>query len=436
MRKFVGLGALTLILFSINSFGFGKKKNGDATARCGFKALTQECRIFDDKKSIFLDIGHGESVLNFTPINNNSASDKELSVISKVDSAKYKTLVELIKYSQKSIVDLIYKNAQEPVAAELVKKINSIRVEVAKETAENTECASSEDWAKYSVYSHTLNVCPVIAYQPKLSALLVIAHEVAHAIDPCSFHGGLDSVDLQKLTNIIDQDSEGLSQATLRGVLDFASNFDSPYLNLESAFTIVPNYELETLEKLRVKGALTKFTSGYLSLESYPFKNGLECMYEKIPFTHTSAQVLKEQKLDLPAVEAEKFKSWSGCSIRINRDNYMSQSQEVLPDWLAMQVVRSYLKNHPSKNKGDKFFLELFGFFASAACAFSREENIPEGIERLPPVSSRPDLRRVFDSHIPDILRFNAIVRDFPEVREALYCSEAEHIECSEKISK
>jgi len=302
---------------------------------------------------------------------------------------------------------------------------------------------------------NSINICPNFMNAPDESLLGVIAHEIAHSVDPCNSQFGLQEMNKEKIKGLIDpatgvgKADQGLSEPEKMAVSaleDFSMDGAG-----KTAFPLDLVFGAKTKSKLIDLGVLSEFADP-VKPESNPFKGVLACLVseagggfrdvakdeiDKLVSEVTETRSEQRGAGYDAAADAEKIRTafgmYPGC---VGVEDH-SQLGEVFSDWVAADVVGDYLEGQSLVTDEDR--LKPMGFFASIACKIRHDASYDSSDRHSTPgaviTSALSDFYRASDPHPSPIKRLNDILLRNDKVRKAIGCTDQKTGNACERTS-
>ncbi|MSP19251.1 MAG: hypothetical protein EXR74_06745 [Bdellovibrionales bacterium] len=371
-------------------------------------------------------------------------------LIKLISSDRQKYVAKLFDFIQARITYLISYGKPEADWTEserqLIRKIKTVKLTALNsiELKNAPPCLSVQPNAFYSSKNHTINLCPTVYSLPDSSLLLIMAHEVAHAIDQCNSQFGTFEISSDKLVKL----GEGL-----KGVLSREISSDSEKkellivlmeINKQSNMTAFPFPLIASPASIKYfvdKGVLKRELSGVISAK-HPLKNVFDCLDRKQGFRNADRSEIKKLAVAVtlargqyrePAYDAladqrqiiDAFDSYPGCL----NPNKESQMGEAIADWIGAKVLGDYLTD--TKLETDQARMGVIGFLAAGVCAerfVSVKESKPTIIKIL--TTAMVDNGVFSDAHPSSKSRIEKIILRDSKVRKALGCPIERDLAC------
>lgn len=349
-----------------------------------------------------------------------------------VDSqARHKKTTELFKYAQDKIVEIIKRGKKDSdltiVEKGYIEKIMTAKLEP---IGGREDCAPGEENAAYTPTSHSISMCPATSNSPDSRLVLVMAHELSHAIDPCSGPAGLYKVDMSKAENM-PQD--------LKAYAKFSEGVD--YVNLNPEITSGDQRVLNEY----LKSGFFRQDVPVTSAASYPFKKEYDCMTKELGFREISkndekatAEFIKrylkskrvsaESPVNTSAKQyLEALKKYPQC-LRVA--THVSEMTEVMSDVLGTLVAEKYISEHPAKTEMDQV-----GYLPMTvdACKPAQSWNAANFVSS-PQVTSQYFFSKFAEPHSTDEERIKKIYMNLPSIA-AMYGCRRETPKCFDHLS-
>lgn len=281
--------------------------------------------------------------------------------------------INIFKDVKKDLIEIVEKSydKKNPSYEVVLERLKTIRYEKKNfiEFLGTTDCLSPN--ASYMPNRHSIKICPQLMNSPTEMIATVVAHELAHSIDPCSLVAPLLSAKVKDIESYDNRDYGGdLKDDDTAYFLDvdlyhhyggnnrlgFKPNMSPGFTASESIF----KDEIQCLEKYGTTNIRTNpkhYVKAYLNEgHRYLEKQATEMM---TPFVMDELKISKK-KLDDP----RSFELLRHCTIM---QDYHAEGGEVFSDLLASKVLAKRMKEVPLAQRREKTF-EGISFFTSAAC--------------------------------------------------------------------
>lgn len=357
---------------------------------------------------------------------------------------------EIFLKTQEDVINLLdkraIKNPQNKIKYEEMKKrVSTIRYKP------SVNCVSPN--AYYDPSSHTFNLCPQILEMPQSSLKSVVAHEIAHSIDPClmSFPF-LELSNKKRKENGLFSNSMSDEQMKEMGYIPFKleeksykKHFAIDYLG-EAEKQLSAEYEFSNLKKI----------GEGIDFVEFPESNVLDCLSKKdslgvrassknktLEWLKNEIKRLKQSGMPDSNPQLSKlielrdnfnsiYEKHGACSILPGN----SQQQEGWSDWVAGEIIGEDIKSNNNESLERAF--ESFGFFTSLSCNYNESSIFKKANKFLKDMgctmphsgSSLADSIRVLshgdkhsDSHSHSIDRVEKLFLGQPEIKKALGCN-------------
>jgi hypothetical protein len=194
--------------------------------------------------------------------------------------------------------------------------------------------------AFYQKFSHSFTLCPQIMEYPEMSLKTVIAHELAHSIDPCNMAYPIEKND------------------TVHRVVNLKDNpFDKVFKCLGSSASLDARTSDKDLSKKQLQQAMDFIKKQEVDkYESSDYKN------------------LQQVRDNFDSF----YGQYGACSFLPGK----SQMQEAWSDWVAAEVVAEDVRKTTDDVKKTSVAFEAVGFFTSSGCDLGKLD-IEEQVEKF-----------------------------------------------------
>lgn len=337
-----------------------------------------------------------------------------------------KRVMELFNQAKDSVVEVVTRGKPESqwtdVEKAMVAKVKEIRLNTQQESALDSTCKSDPNNANY-YKNGTINICSQRFMSPDAGLLMVMAHELGHAIDPCHFQMPKVTIDRKKLTeyassanNLGPQGQQGIVRLLLTGgdVL-----YDDPDLWMDPKLSA----------QLKEKGIIQ--VSGGFAFEKYPFAKEYSCL-EKKGFRDNSAKDIegavnflkKSAQLSANPAAAQNIvdqyektlKKYPQC---LRSASHMSEMGEVCSDMIGAVAFEKYISENKIESEAEKIGSLPF---PAMECEFGYQ-GMPD--ELSAEFISTYGFANTNQQHPNNSAREKHILFSLPKVAEAFGCTRA-----------
>lgn len=236
---------------------------------------------------------------------------------------------------------------------------------------ENYECTSPN--AFYDPQKHEFVICPQVMMLPKSSLMMIIAHEIAHSIDPCTLSSELKEYKITGDLNRTKMFLQMMKQSPDNLIL---SDLDSEDKTLYSVDYTEDKNTMASLKYEYLDGIepTNNVIAKGIPAENNPFSKILTCFESPSSIEATKFDPnLAIEKVKKSLKDSDKKYSEDDLKSFINRkkycsfvsgsiDGHRSKYEETFADWMATEVVAH--EDLLSKEKA----IESAGFFAQFLC--------------------------------------------------------------------
>lgn len=263
------------------------------------------CEIFRSSQQPFIESG-GSLVPNLTT--NGSGYKKE-----QISNAELETAKLTFDRTKQKMIGLILRG-RDPATLTGVDRSMYLRLSTVsyRGLIEGSFCDSSRPNADYDSETHSVGLCPTYLKLPEISLVRVLAHEIAHAIDPCHMHSGFYQTPSTVSSPARYFASSPLAERMSKSILEIRKDI--------------------------ADGKLIEIATPTNSSE-FPFNDVLLCL---------------EQKKGKPQ---PRVPSYEDCSYR------RTTAGEDMADFLSASIVGQFLDETPMRSTIDRqmFFYETVG---------------------------------------------------------------------------
>ena len=276
----------------------------------------------------------------------------------------------------------------------LLRRLETLRIDFGS----NINCVGAlSPGGSYDASAHQVNMCTPTAALPDEAILLITAHEMAHAIDPCASRGPLIRVDVTRLRQMSDS-----MRLQLRGGDAVLINS----LTQSSGFAQIYPHDLSNplIQRLMREGVLSVDQPALRTAE-HPFRGTLECLAR-------------------PATGGFRLGPWQAAHEGHGHNRCAPDTlNEGFCDWLASEVLGRELtarspRPRPQRDLGSwrRETLGVFPLFARDLCFPDPSDPTPENVASLQPEEWEGR------THPPARLRVESVIFRNPRLREHFGC--------------
>ena len=338
----------------------------------------------------------------------------------------------LYLYAQTKVIEMIKKGRYEAnlsrAELSMIKKVQTITFTDldSPKISDSSNCSGGAVNAFYSPINHSMNMCPGILMLPDPSLLFVIAHEIGHSIDPCSFQIPLMLVDSDKVNKFISESSfSKLDSESFKKLFPK----DTAMMNLEPLFFI---NDSDQVSKMVEKGFLKVVDPG-LNLKQYPFKSVVNCFVDKNHIHQVSKSdltLLKElyKKNNYPSSPSEKiilentkkryFEAIDKYPQCFEALGLKTQLNETIADMIGTVVEEKYLSEHPPMTEEEK----VSAFFGIADTCNEDPKILGKPKSYAPRIIESGFINSLILEHPKDEDRIEKIMMNSPEMEKIFAC--------------
>lgn len=276
----------------------------------------------------------------------------------------------------------------------LLRRLETLRIDFDN----NINCSGAlNPGGSYDASAHQVNMCTPTAALPDESILLITAHEMAHAIDPCASRGPLVRVDVPRLRQMRDSMSSQLRGGD--GVLINSLTQSTGYAQ------IYPNEANNPLIQRLMREGVLRVEERGLQTGEHPFRATLECITQ-------------------PATGGFRLGPWQQAQVGQNHHRCAPDTlNEGFCDWFAAEVVGRELAARPGRPRPERDLgawrreaVGVFPLFARDLCFPDPTDPTPENVASLRPEQWEGR------SHPPSRLRVEAVIFRNPRLRTHFGC--------------
>lgn len=298
--------------------------------------------------------------------------------------------------------------------------------------------------AYYDRATHSINLCLGFYHFPDSTLVSVIAHEMAHTIDPCLSQFPIYRVDWAKFAA---EEKAGGGGADRRRMIQIlreipqGTEVTSHLLDLESTPEVVRFFEKRGVLKRMHEGVPYKeavFSDVYACLKSERGGGFSSVNPKKLqPLVREVAKYrseIREPAYDPAFDEKHILKTLSIHPECVALDRY-SQLGEAFSDWVAARVVGEFLTE--IKLQSDLERLGPFAYFGNLVCAErhrlkARNQQSVGAILR----DVKEDYAKLLDEHPASRSRIDKIYLKDPNIRRALNCPAIKDRPCEHRVAR
>jgi hypothetical protein len=368
----------------------------------------------------------------------------------------------LFKETQDRIVKVLESRMNSTNAAEIksmIERIRTVKMNVPPVGASFSgfgPCGAGPN-AFYAPYDHSFTVCPEFLQMPAASIQTVIAHELGHAIDPCTASFALSEAVGEK--HKTDGFSGGgfFGAASMEGYIPFTPKLpaqrETNLCSVEEG--IARDYYRYTLKEPKLLPVAT-----VVGLTQNPFASVVKCLEsdesvharmgdieaikkrfaEKIKAMENEGAVSNSAALaDLKKRFASLEKNWvdhRACGfVPAKNHNGTSQMQEAFADWMSGQVMSQKIKETSDDKKKNQLAFETVASFAVMnGCENFQGEFSAQVLKLTKEAGCTPeqsdfakdlaDMSTHHDVHPEDEDRVTRIFMANPEIQKSLGCGQ------------
>lgn len=337
-------------------------------------------------------------------------------------------------------------NSLSPDETAAYAKVASIRL--APADPKSPFCVGLQPNAYYAPVLHSFSICPGLMGWPKSAITRIIAHEMAHAIDPCVQTFPLLKINreaFRKLPRSSDQWPPSIrSNLDIAGALVTAQEAlrqGAVYTNAQNILMMRDPKAIDQLIKL-----------GYFELAAIAVPDGegigqetYTCLRDKAKFKELSEKDLK----DIGKQLAESYQDQIGA--KVNQSKFSSDMKErmknhsqcfkvpgkvshmceAMADAWSAKVLGRYLEKSPPKSKIEK--LATFAWDFRTTC-FGKNSAAKGEASEVPLVAVTKILMEDSAGHPSNRMRSDRIVLTEPRIQKAMGCEPVAQTDCVSKL--
>lgn len=277
---------------------------------------------------------------------------------------------EIFAYAKENLISVLKKGLRDDQLSKeqkaAIRKIETIKLRDLNDPKLATEptCATSfQGNAFYNPAGHSISLCLGINTLSYPDILAIVAHELAHSIDPCLSQFSLLAIDEASLEKAISQ--KKISEAEVR----LFRNYFEPGVKLVNYDSMLFISDQKFDDKLKKLGILKEEIRGVPSSD-HIFKNENKCLMDANGFRQNESEDIlylqnvfnfsikhadsaEERRLQKKIANRyiEALKKHPQCLATMRGE---SQAGEVFSDSVASLVLEKYLIDHPPKNEAEK----------------------------------------------------------------------------------
>lgn len=369
---------------------------------------------------------------------------------------------DLFKETQDRIVKVLEARMNSSNAAEIksmIERIRSVKMNlppVGAGSAFMGPCGAGPN-AFYSPYNHSFTVCPEFLQMPAASIQTVIAHELGHAIDPCTASFTLSEAVGEKHKTEGYMGGGFFGAASIEDYIPFTPKLpaqrESDLCSVEEG--IGRDYYRYTLKDPKLVPKAVD-----VGLTQNPFASVIKCLEsnesvharmgdidaikkrfaDKIKAMEKEGAVSNSAELvDLKKRFAALEKNWAehrACGFVPAKDHKgTSQMQEAFADWVSGQVMAQKIKESPDDKKKNQLAFETVASFAVMnGCKDFQGEFSAQVLKLTKEAGCTPeqsdfakdlaDMNAHSDVHPEDEDRVTRIFMANPEIQKSLGCGQ------------
>jgi hypothetical protein len=308
---------------------------------------------------------------------------------------------ELIERTRQATIETIRNGRNWADLSDAEKNILRRLETLAVDTRNNINCGSIlNPGGSYDGSTHQVNMCSATAALPDEAIMLIMAHEMAHSIDPCSSRGPLVRVDTGRLRSRADRakNQQSSGETMLINSLAQSNGLAQIY---------PPDLNTPMVQQLMREGIL-RIEQPALRPGEHPFRGTLECLTQ-------------------PNTGGFRLGPWQQAMQGQNHHRCAPDTlNEGFCDWLASEVLGRELRNRPARPRAADNLqpwraeaTRVFPLFARNLCFPDPTDPTPENVARLSPEEWEGR------SHPPARLRVESVIFRNPLLREHFGCRQA-----------
>lgn len=360
---------------------------------CSIKTLTNNCAAFDRNKPTLITPS-GMEIRNPGFVGPASANSSEKTP-TLADTEK---LGQLNDFAKQKIIELIAQGKPREQwttdQKNMVKRVETVQIKNASDEITGDFLDPSSIRGAYYPQLHTIRVPSELVKSPS-TYLMVIAHEIAHSIDPCNVQLPLFSVDRKTLSQNLSKTRALTDPDYLSGVIELRNR-----TRLTQYFSIRPeeplwNHKKNFLERKMISQETEPLSNGSTTdrFENYPFAKIYQCLgasdganfvtdaINPLRTDSVTQQRAKEihrlERTSSPRAFIESLFTGRARKKEIENDiqshpdcgtygSTKSQAGEALSDWVSSKVLGAYQQELASESLAKK--VEGIFYFSYLAC--------------------------------------------------------------------
>jgi hypothetical protein len=239
----------------------------------------------------------------------------------------------------------------------------------------NGECETHPFNASYSGVLNTLNMCPFLSHLAPESYLALLAHELGHMIDPCSFFDNHSfSPEIARLRNNEDAQKALLRQQINRCLSDVPTEERTRFANWATAPSRMANQGITVYRREPETGGNRDYAERLqrCGVVQAP-RNPAPSTYEGSPYLPIISCV--SQSVGRAPITGSSRISEETC-------NAETTMPETIADYVASSVIARMIKRTPATISQDRRSL-VPNFYSSVSCGGPGAENYLSNRDRM-----------------------------------------------------
>lgn len=360
-----------------------------------------------------------------------------------------KRMVQLFEFTRKNLIAEVTRGRDAAALSDaeqiMVNRIKTATFDIAD--SRNPMCAKVVQTAFYNPLAHQFQICSPYSSSPKTLIVRTMAHEMAHAFDPCTQTLPFVKVNKDKLAKL--GSSPGSWPEPLRKDRELGSyvtglmNAPNVQYQVFQAKTLTRNQN--ALQELVKLGILSVVDNGFTNADD-PARDAYQCLRDSGPFNEMNDSALETiatktlEKLSAEsAVPIDKTKFVSDLKARMKPHAQCVQGvpglpahmNEVMADAWGAKVMGRWLEKNRPKNTLEKVGMIAMdaGFACNAQITGAAEaSNTPSINEAVTIINLQGAL------HPPAPKRVNKILFTDAKVQSALGCEPDPNLNCLAKM--
>lgn len=373
----------------------------------------------------------------------------------KITPARAKKLKDLVAFVRENLVKNLVGDRPSDQWSEnersAIEKIRNIKFREGTdpEVLNDTTCMGLMPNAFYKQLDNSIQVCPSFYNYPDATLISVLAHEMAHAIDPCSAQFGSYKMQISKLGEFDSEIEKDSDLKSIRSLLQKASANGSSVTSFPFEMCFKDESKLDFFIK---KGILTqiaepqRITETEKGVQGYILSDVYNCLISEKGggFRRVTDADIKSA-VDL-VISKRTAVAGNGYDSQKDREQMTqaykkypqcispkasTQMREALSDWMGSRVLGDFLEGKKLETPEER--LAPIAYFAASVCldrANISHTSEDQSVNDIVSDASRL-LARDEDSHPGSKIRIENVLLSDPRIKKSLGCSEADGKMCA-----